>query len=380
MLCIMIAAPLLLIACRNDNATNEASPPVVHAQAPLEDTVVSTIGTVLTDEIEGRGLYIYLPAGYENSDKRYPVVYMHDGQNVLDASTSAFGKEWQVDEVLDNLGLQHQMKEVIVAAVAHGEMNRALEYVPFEDVMIPSDGKSAEAFTAFFIDTVIPYIDDNYRTIPDRDNRMIMGSSFGGIQALWMGYQHPEVFSAIGALSPSTWVANQRIIEEMKNKTGHPELRIWLDMGVSEGMEMDALVEALTAQGLENGENIFYLMDKDGQHDELSWSKRVHNPLLMFGGDAPGQAISMEVNDYRTSFLLDNQIRINPVVTMDNGMSFTVSSAATYKVLDPEKGRVDSKGNVTFLQKEPIDVEISYKGLTELYTIDYDQYSQIITE
>ncbi|MNE70553.1 hypothetical protein D3C80_1663500 [compost metagenome] len=113
-------------------------------------------------------------------------------------------------------------------------------------------------------------------------------------------------------------------------------------------------------------------MDKNGQHNELSWAKRVHNPLLMFGGDAPGQVISMEVNHYITNLLLDGtHIRINPVVTLDNGMSFTVSRLAAYKVLNPESGKVDSKGNVTFLRQESLEVEVSYKGLTMLHTIEY---------
>ncbi|MNI42514.1 hypothetical protein D3C73_968110 [compost metagenome] len=94
----------------------------------------------------------------------------------------------------------------------------------------------------------------------------------------------------------------------------------------------------------------------------------------MFGGDVPKQAVSMEVNDYTTTSLVgDSQIKINPVVTMDNGMSFTVSQLATYKVLNPESGEVDSKGNVTFLKKEQVDVEVSYMGITKLHTVLYGQ-------
>ncbi|MNO66790.1 hypothetical protein D3C76_575870 [compost metagenome] len=115
-------------------------------------------------------------------------------------------------------------------------------------------------------------------------------------------------------------------------------------------------------------------MDKEGEHDELSWAKRVHNPLLMFGGDVPKQAASMEVNDYMSSSLVgDSQIKINPVVTMDNGMSYSVSQLATYKVLNPESGQVDSKGNVTFLKTKQVDVEVSYMGITQLHTVHYGQ-------
>ncbi|MBA9086298.1 putative alpha/beta superfamily hydrolase [Fontibacillus solani] len=380
----LLIATFLLSACQNNSIQNEegksveAQPAVVEGEDDKEDVVqtLASKGTIQLDEFEGRTIYIYLPANYQNSDKRYPVVYMHDGQNVFDASTSGYGKEWQVDEVLDKLGLEHTMKEVIVAAVAHGEADRALEYVPFTDPMIPSDGLIAEEFTKYFIDQIIPYVDSKYRTIPDRDNRMIMGSSFGGIQAFWMGYHHPEIFSAIGAVSPSTWVDNHRIFREMeKTTTEHPDVRIWLDMGGTEGMKIDPLVDTLIAQGFKYGEDLFFLMDKEGEHDELSWSKRVHNPLLMFGGDDPKQAVSLEVNDYMTSSLVgDGLTRINPVVTMDNGMSYTVSQLATYKVMNPENGQVDSKGNVTFLKTERIDVEVSYMGITKLHTIEYGGY------
>ncbi|MNC36873.1 hypothetical protein D3C75_854160 [compost metagenome] len=159
-----------------------------------------------------------------------------------------------------------------------------------------------------------------------------------------------------------------------KPTTEHPDVRIWLDMGGTEGVQIDPLVDGLTAQGFKYGEDLFYLMDKEGEHDEISWAKRVHNPLLMFGGDVPKQAVSMEVNDYMTTSLVgDSQIKINPVVTMDNGMSYSVSQLATYKVLNPESGQVDSKGNVTFLKTKQVDVEVSYMGITQLHTVHYGQ-------
>lgn len=384
MVCLMISTLLLLATCQNNNVTTEVSQPVntVDTQPPIEEESSNTMGTVHIEDFEGRDLYIYLPANYQTSDNRYPVVYMHDGQNVFDVSTSGYGKEWEVDEVLDRLRSQGTMKDVIVVAVAHGGPSRPNEYVSFMDPYIPTDGVTAEAFTKYFIEKVIPYVDETYRTIPDRDNRMIMGSSFAGVQAFWMGYNHPEVFSAIGVVSPATWVANGRLVTEMEKVTDPPDINIWLDTGVTEtGMEIEPLVDALLDQGFVNGKNLFYFMDKDGQHDELSWAKRVHNPLLMFGGDSPKQAMKMEVNDYMTTLFLDGaRIRINPIVTMDNGMSFTASRLATYEVLNPESGKVDSNGNVTFLKPEPFQVEVSCLGLRHVYTMDYIKYENMITD
>lgn len=336
-------------------------------------------GTVQVDELEGRPIYMYLPEGYESSDERYPVVYMHDGQNVFDAATSNFGKEWRVDEVLDSLISQQEMDKVIVAAIAHGGTNRSYEYVPFPDPNAPSDGASAEQFTKYFIEEVIPYIDGKYRTVADRDHRMIMGSSFGGIQAFWMGYNHSDVFSAVGAVSPSTWVGNMRVFDELKRMKNKPDIDIWLDMGETEGMPIEELVGILQSKGFRHGQDMFYLWDKYGQHDEISWSKRVHNPLLMFGGKEPKQAVSIEVSDYFTVMGSEGtRIGLNPVVTMDNGMSFTASELVTYKVLNPKIGKVDGHGSVTFMKPEALEVEVSYQDIKTTHTVEYDPYYEIV--
>lgn len=368
----------------NKTTTEEDLPAAVVSEVNQEESASGgnkavAKGTVLVDELEGRAIYMYLPEGYESSDERYPVVYMHDGQNVFDAATSNFGKEWRVDEVLDALTSQQKMEKVIVAAVAHGGSNRSYEYVPFPDPNAPSDGASAEQFTKYFIEEIIPYIDGKYRTLADRDHRMIMGSSFGGIQALWMGYNHPDVFSAVGAVSPSTWVGNMRVFDELERIKNKPDIDIWLDMGETEGMPIEELVDVLQSKGFRHGQDLFYLWDKYGQHDEISWSKRVHNPLLMFGGKDPEQAVSIEVSDYFTVMGPEGtRIGLNPVVTMDNGMSFTASELVSYRVLNSGVGKVDSQGSVTFMKPEALEVEVSYQGVKITHTVEYDPYYEIV--
>ncbi len=334
-----------------------------------------TKGTVSIEKLGERRIFVYLPPGYETGEDRYPVVYMNDGRNVFNTGTSSFNKEWLVDKKVDELVKESKMEKVIVVAVDAGEgSDRGNEYVPFPNDSVPSDGTGAEEFTRFFIETVIPFADSTYRTIPDREHRMIMGSSFGGVQAFWMGYHHPELFSMIGAMSVSTWVANGPAYEEWTQETGKPDVKIWLDMGATEEMVIDPLVDLLLSKGFKYGQDLFFQMDPIGVHDESSWSRRVHSPLIMFAGKEPGQPVKLEVSDYMSiSWQEEPYLRLNPVVTMDNGMDYSVPSEASYKVLNPEAGQVDSSGRVTFLKQEDLRVEVTYQGMTQLYQINHDR-------
>ncbi|WP_449602000.1 alpha/beta hydrolase [Paenibacillus sp. Marseille-Q9583] len=336
-------------------------------------------GTVHIENIGERRIFVYLPAGYETDNGRYPVVYMHDGQNVFNTNTSSLGKEWRVEQIIDQLVADGTMEKVIVIGVASSNgSERGMEYVPFPDESIPSDGTSAEKFTQYFINTVIPYVDGAYRTIPDRDHRMIMGSSFGAMQALWMGYQHPETFSAIGALSPSTWVSNGRILDELAKESGKPALKIWLDMGVTEGMPIDPLVNELKSKGFVLGKDLFFQMDPLGTHEEKSWNRRVHSPLIMFAGKEAVQKIKLEVSDYLT--LLGPEalnVRLNLIATMDNGMDYTVLDGVGYQVLNPEVGQVDIAGKVSFLKPESLKVNVSFQDVNEEHLVNYEHYVKV---
>ncbi|MEK5254345.1 alpha/beta hydrolase-fold protein [Paenibacillus sp. FSL F4-0125] len=379
---------LALSGCSGNENVNEkvaTSPnptPTISNTSNASDSPTSVEvakGTVHIENIGERRIFVYLPAGYETNSERYPVVYMHDGQNVFNTNTSSLGKEWRVEEIIDQLVADGTMEKVIVIGVASSDgSERGMEYVPFPDESIPSDGTSAEKFTQYFINTVIPYVDDAYRTIPDRDHRMIMGSSFGAIQALWMGYQHPETFSAIGALSPATWVSNGRILDELAKETGKPALKIWLDMGVTEGMPIDPLVNVLKSKGFVLGKDLFFQMDPLGTHEEKSWNRRVHSPLIMFAGKEAVQKSKLEVSDYLT--LLSPEaldVRLNLIATMDNGMDYTILDGVGYEVLNPEAGQIDMAGKVSFLKPESLKVNVSFQGVIEEHLVNYEHYVKV---
>ncbi|WP_313641856.1 alpha/beta hydrolase-fold protein [Paenibacillus sp.] len=376
-----------LSGCSGKGNLNSASSPTTNpalsktTQASESPTNgVAAKGTVHIDKLGERRIFVYLPAGYESDGERYSVVYMHDGQNIFNTNTNTFSKDWRVEEIIDQLVVEGKMEKVIVIGVAASEgSERGKEYIPFPEASIPTDGTSAEEFTQYFIKTVIPYVDSAYRTIPERDHRMIMGSSFGAIQALWMGYQHPETFSSIGAVSPATWVGNGRMLEELAKESEKPELKIWLDMGVAEGMPIDPLVNLLLSKGFIYGKDLFFQMDPLGTHDEKSWNRRVHSPLIMFAGKGARQTIKLEVSDYLTLLGPEaSDLRLNSVATMDNGMDYTISDGVGYQVLNPEVGQVDKTGKVNFLKPEPLIVSVSFQGVTKEHQINYDRYVKVL--
>jgi alpha-glucosidase len=174
---------------------------ITFAQSNTVSKNVSTI--MLADSVHHtqRKIWIYTPSNYTQSKKRFPVVYVHDAQNIFDAQTSYAG-EWNIDEKLDSLNAQ-----VIVVGIEHGNEKRLEELTPYKNEQY--GGGKAEAYLDFIIHTLKPEIDKNYRTKPDPKNTCILGSSLGGLVSLYAVMKHPEVFGKAGVFSPSLWFSEQ---------------------------------------------------------------------------------------------------------------------------------------------------------------------------
>lgn len=163
-----------------------------------------------------RKIWIYLPAGYENSKEKYPVLYMHDGQDLFDEATSQ-GRigplEWGVDETIDKAKLK-----CIVVAVEHDEdkLKRVQEYFYTDN----PDNKDVDGkkYLDFMVNTLKPYIDKNYRTKPDKANTFLSGSSMGGLITFYAGLNYPETYGTLGVLSPSIWLDHGNINKEIASK------------------------------------------------------------------------------------------------------------------------------------------------------------------
>src|SRR5690606_842207 len=178
---------------------------------PAQQHTISGTVKVLADLLSPqlgnrRDLLVYLPRSYAASDQHYPVLYMHDGQNLFDAYTS-FAGEWQVDETMQQL--ERDGIEWIVVGIPNAGEDRLAEYSPFPD---PKHGSGrGDLYLDFVVDTVKARIDADFRTLPGRDHTGIMGSSLGGLISLYGFFSRPDVFGFAGAMSPAFWYGGRAI-------------------------------------------------------------------------------------------------------------------------------------------------------------------------
>jgi predicted alpha/beta superfamily hydrolase len=226
-----------------------------------------------------RSLRIYLPPSYdENAAKRYPVLYMHDGQNLFDAKTAAYGVEWGIDETVNHLVAVGQMDEVIVVGIDNTP-DRIPEYTPCCDPK--HGGGKLSAYEAFIVDTVKPMIDKTLRTLPGKANTAIMGSSLGGIASVVIAQHHPDIFSRAGGVSSSFWWNNKALITKMPARV---PVKFYIDAGTKDdGLEdTTQMRDAMLAQGYVAGADLLYFAAEGGSHNEKSWAARVEKPLTWF--------------------------------------------------------------------------------------------------
>lgn len=237
-----------------------------------------------------RDVLVYLPRGYRRlSRRRYPVLYLNDGQNVFDAATSFSGVEWGVDETAERLIKDNLIEPLIVVAVANTGEQRVDEYTPTRGVI---DAKAkrkkrskglARKYGHFLMDELKPYIDRNYRTNPGSEFTALGGSSLGGLVTLAIGILYPQVFSRLMVMSPSIWwddFAIYRLVDSIYQK---PPLKIWLDTGTAEpGWEQAReLLNRLLEKGWKLQKDIQYMEAQSADHSETSWAARVE-PALRF--------------------------------------------------------------------------------------------------
>lgn len=226
-----------------------------------------------------RSLRIFLPASYvENNAKRYPVLYMHDGQNLFDAKTAAFGVEWGIDETANRLIATGVMEELIVVGIDNTP-DRIPEYTPCCDRKY--GGGKLDAYQAFLVDTVKPYVDKSYRTLPGKETTAIMGSSLGGIASVYIAQRRPDVFSRSGGVSSSFWWDKQVFIKQPAPRV---PVKFYLDAGtVSDGIdETIEMRDAMLKQGYRADTDLMFYKAEGGAHNEKSWAGRVDKPLAWF--------------------------------------------------------------------------------------------------
>ena len=233
-----------------------------------------------------RRIWIYLPPDYKVSNESYPVLYMHDGQNIFDDRTSYSG-EWQVDETLDKLYTEKNLK-MIVVGIDNGGEKRLNEYSPYDH---PKYGiGEGDAYLEFIVKTLKPYIDSEFRTLKDIDNTGIMGSSMGGLISQYAGLKYPDVFGKVGVFSPAFWYA-PKINKFAKQSELNKNQKVFFLAGGKEGgnvqfeeinqtvKDMNTMVDIMKAKGFAS-ENMVSKVVPNGEHNEALWRSEFEEALM----------------------------------------------------------------------------------------------------
>ncbi|GAA3982763.1 alpha/beta hydrolase-fold protein [Mucilaginibacter dorajii] len=214
-----------------------------------------------------RRVWIYLPADYGSSKNKYPVIYMHDGQNLFDDYSSGYG-EWGIDEFLDKVTTA---KECIVVGIDHGGNERIAEYDPYDSKYAKGRGVD---YTAFLVKTLKPYIDVNYRTKKEAKYTTIAGSSTGGLISMYAAIKYPDVFGNAGIFSPAFWIAPE-IYKLAKQTSLNKKSRFYFVCGDAESdlmvSDMKKMADLIREKGIKP-ENSPVTVIKGASHNEKQWN------------------------------------------------------------------------------------------------------------
>ena len=278
--------------------TNSVS--AYHTVYPLEyghrtSGEIQVIHDVYSPQLDNtRDILLYLPPSYQKSRKRFPVIYMHDGQNLFDPATS-FAGEWGVDEVMEELAYEEGL-EAIVVGIPNMGSSRLDEYSPFHDPH--QGGGKGNQYLAFLTHTVKPLVDAQYRTKRDRKSTAIMGSSMGGLISLYAYFHREHVFGFAGVMSPSLWFGEGAIFDFVENAPFWPG-QIYLDVGTREqGGSLSSLrhlsrsrrtygqarrmKRILLRKGYRIRTHLLYSEEKWAGHNEAAWARRLPDALRFF--------------------------------------------------------------------------------------------------
>lgn len=227
---------------------------------------------------------VCLPPGYtDDPSRRYPVLYLHDGQNVFDEYPMApFGVQWGIDTTARALMQAQAIEPLILVAVGNGGRERIDEYTPTRDAAHDAGGL-ADRYGQMLTYELKPFIDHTYRTRRGAADTGLAGSSLGGLLTLHLGLTHPAVFGKLALLSPSVWWDDRWIVRQLVSGVGgRPDVTIWLDVGTHETRMLRGarlLARVLQRRGWRLGEDFEYAEVEGGLHDERSWGLRIGRVL-----------------------------------------------------------------------------------------------------
>lgn len=233
--------------------------------------------------VTARDISVLLPAEYARSPRRrFPVVYLHDGQNLFNAAEGN-GGEWRVDETALLLARRGVAEPVIVVGVYNGAERRVDDYTPTAMARDTPTGTlrfggKADAYGRFLVEELKPFIDRTYRTEPSPDRTALGGSSLGGLVTMYLGLAYPSVYGTLLVVSPSVWWDDLMIVKRVDGLDRRTSQRIWLDTGTNEGPgtveQARALRDALVRKGWKVGADLRFGEFAGAGHDESAWAER----------------------------------------------------------------------------------------------------------
>lgn len=231
--------------------------------------------------LKSRDISVWLPPNYESEiDNRYPVLYVKDGQNVFDPSTSTFGIDVQMDEAADSLIKNNLIEPIIIVAI-NNTSDRYFEY---------SHGEKGELYMQFIVNKIKPFIDSTYRTKPDRKNTAVFGSSMGGLISFMLLWEYNEIFSKAVAVSPAFKIRDFNYIPFVEEySTNKKDLKLLISNGGT-GIDIelqpgiDEMIYVLETQDYKLGQEIILNVFPEDEHSEKDWAKRFPQQLqYLFG-------------------------------------------------------------------------------------------------
>ncbi len=238
--------------------------------------------------IKPRDIFVWLPPGYESDlTRKYPVLYMHDGQNIIDPSTSSFHVDWQIDEAADSLIRQGLIEPIIIVGI-YNTSDRNEEY---------SEEPLGLAYMKFIIDSLKPFVDRNYRTLPGRENTANGGASLGGLIPFILAWEHPEVFSKAICFSPAFKIDNYDFVDNVRNYNGEKKnIKVYINNGDNEldsqlQPGVDEMIAALIKQRYNQGKDFYFFKSQNSQHGERDWARSIWRALIFMFGTEKGNSL-----------------------------------------------------------------------------------------
>ena len=259
--------------------------PVVRPLAPTKHPIGRLHNYTFHSGIlpDDRTISVYLPPQYDQQpDRQFPVFYLHDGQNLFDPDTSfVAGHTWRAGTTADSLNYSGKAEPVILVGTWNTGMRRMAEYTPTRDYRL--GGGEGHRYARLLVEELKPWIDNNFRTLPDVADTALGGSSLGGLITLYIGLEYPKVFGKLAAISPSVWWNQRSILGFVAEAEPEYRAKIWLDIGTSEGTrhvrDTELLHRRLIQQGWKSDVDLRLLKVDGGVHNEDAWAARFDQVL-----------------------------------------------------------------------------------------------------